>query len=95
MKVGLIVLSAIAIMNMVSLAVILILKKPDCKKNRLLALILMVPAYSIILNAIRYIGVLSDYSFLIAFEYVFLYSWPPPDLILCKINDRRIHKLDF
>ncbi len=85
MKVWLVVFGSVSVVNMLSLALILIFKKPDCKKNRLLAIILIIPAFTIFLNIIRYLGLLQDYSALIAFDSICSFAWPPMVFIYVKI----------
>lgn len=48
-------------------------------------MILIIPAFTILLNIIRYLGLLEDYSVLIAFDSICSFAWPPLVFIYVKI----------
>jgi len=85
MKTWLLALSSVAVINMTGLSIVLIIKKIRSKKNWLIAAILILPAYSIFLASIRYAGLFTNYSFLIALDYILIYLWPPIILFYVRI----------
>lgn len=77
MNIWLTVLGFIAVFNLLVLSTILIVKKPDCIKNRLLAYIVISPTFCILFNEARYFGVIVNYPVLLYLDYLINYAWSP------------------
>jgi hypothetical protein len=77
MKQLLLTLSGFTMINLTILSVIVILKRPDCTKNRMLAYIILSPSLAVLFNLFRYLGILSSFPAVMALDYISNFAWSP------------------